>query len=797
MKFTLAWLKTHLDTTADLTKLVERLTELGLEVEAVTDRGQALKPFVAARVLSADAHPNADRLRVCQVDAGAGPVQVVCGAPNARAGMIGVFAAVGTVIPHGAVKLKPTSIRGIESQGMLVSSREMNLSDEHEGIIELPADAPIGQPFAAILGIDDPVIELNLTPNRGDCLGVRGLARDLAAAGLGALRPLSIKPVEGGFKSPIAVHLDFPAEAANACPLFLLRALRGVKNRQSPPWLQQRLAAVGLRPISALVDVTNFIAIDLGRPLHVFDADAVAGDLTVRLSRAGERLRALDGKDYELGEGVTVICDGDGVLSLGGVMGGEASGCTLDTVNVYLESAVFDPVRTAQTGQRLGIQSDARQRFERGVDSALVADGLEIATRMLLDMCGGTASAPQSAGRVISARPKVRFRPHRVHGLGGVEVTEARSVALLQSLGFSLAPEGDGFAVSIPSWRNDIEGEADLVEEVMRLQGYDSIKAIPLPALRPVAKPALDAAQAGRVIAKRCLAARGLVEAVTYSFIPHEQARLFGGGMASLRLVNPISADADTMRPSLLPNLAAAAKRNFERGWRDVGLFEVGPQYQSDQPDGQSMVAAALRRGATGPRHWASNPRPADLYDAKADALAALAALGVATERLTVARDAAPWYHPGRSGVLKFGREQVLAQWGALHPFVLERMGLKEPVVACEIYLDRIPARGAARGALQLSDLPAVERDFAFVVDEKIEASEIIRAAAGADRELISDVQVFDVFAGGNVGAGKKSVAISLRIEPKEKTLTDAEIDAIGQKVVQAVKAATNASLRA
>jgi phenylalanyl-tRNA synthetase beta chain len=805
MKFTLAWLKTHLQTEAELSQIVETLTSLGLEVESVSDRGAKLLPFVAARVLSAEAHPNADRLKVCKVDAGAGiggAVQVVCGAPNARAGMIGVFAAVGTTIPDGT-KLKAASIRGIESQGMLVSMREMGLSEDGAGIIELPADAKIGQPFASILGIDDPVIELNLTPNRGDCLGVRGLARDLAAAGLGTLAPLTANPVKGAFQSPVQVHLDFPEDAADACPLFLLRTLRGVKNGPSPGWLSRRLDAIGLRPISALVDVTNFIAYDLGRPLHVFDADAVAGDLTVRLSRPGESLRALDGKDYQLPAGVTVIADQDGVLSLGGVMGGEGSGCTLETVNVYLESALFDPGRTARTGQRLNIQSDARQRFERGVDAALVSEGLERATRLLLEICGGVASEAFVAGKTQAPRPAIHFRPHRVHGLGGVDVTEDRSTALLQSLGFTLSPSPlasrkGGFAVTRPSWRNDIEGEADLVEEVMRLHGFENIPVVKLPALRAVPSPALSAPQVNRVIARRKLAARGLVEAVTYSFISNDHALAFGGGIAALRLVNPISADTDTMRPSLIPGLVSAAKRNFDHGIRDIALFEVGPAYGDDTPQGQSVEAAGVRRGQNGPRHWAGAARSVDLFDAKADAVSVLAALGIAASRLTTVVEAAPWYHPGRSGSLKIGRDLVLAQFGQLHPKVLQQMDLKEPAVGFEIFLDRIPERaGAARLPLKISEFPAVERDFAFVVDAQTAADDIVRAALGADRALIAEVAVFDVFEGASLGAVKKSVAISVRIEPREKTLTDAEIEAIGRKVVQAVKAATGATLRA
>ncbi len=801
MKFTLAWLKEHLETVAPLDEIVDRLIRLGLEVEAVTDRAAPLRPFVVARVLSAEPHPNADKLRVCVVDAGAGPVQVVCGAPNARAGMKGVFAAAGTTIPGTGLLLKATTIRGVASNGMLCSEREMGLSEEHQGIIELPDDAPVGQPFAGVLGLDDPTIEIKLTPNRGDCLGVRGIARDLAAAGLGRLKPLDLAPVPGRFKSPLGVRRDFTPATAAACPLFVGRYLRGVRNGPSPRWLQQRLKAIGLRPISALVDITNFITFDLGRPLHVFDADTVAGGIVARLSRPGEKLLALDGREYMLDDTVCVIADDDGPLGLGGVMGGEASGCTAETANVFVEAALFDPLRTAATGRKLGIMSDARYRFERGVDPAFVRPGMEIASRMILDLCGGEPSEVVVAGAEPAWQRTLKLRPERVHGLGGLDLPEAETTRLLEALGFGVTQAGAALAVSVPSWRPDVEGEADLVEEVTRLHGYDAIPPMPLPPLTAVPRPAIDARQRRSPAARQALAARGLDEAVTYSFVGRGLATLFGGGQPELALANPISADLDAMRPSLLPGLAAAAKRNSDRGFADFGLFEVGPQYAGDAPQGQSAAAAALRRGMSGPRHWAERPRPVDAFDAKGDALAVLAACGIAVDQLMTVAEAPAWYHPGRAGTLRLGPKLVLAAFGELHPAVLAAMELRAPVVGCEIFLDRLlPPRvkgGKTRTPLVLSDLPAVERDFAFVVDRDIAADAIVRAARGAERALIAEVSVFDLFEGAALGEGKKSVAIAVRLEPRERTLTDAEIEAVGRKIVAAVAKATGGVLRA
>ena len=800
MKFTLNWLKEHLETTATAETIAATLTGLGLEVESLHDRAASLRPFITARVVSAEPHPNADKLKVCKVDTGSEVLQVICGAPNARSGMKGVFARAGTTVPGTGLLLKATMIRGVESNGMLCSMREMGLSDEHEGIIDLPAEAPIGVPFAKVLGLDDPIFEIKLTPNRQDCLGVRGIARDLVAAGLGTLKPLDTAPVPGAFASPLGVRLDFTAATANACPLFIGRYVRGVKNGPSPAWLQDRLRAIGLRPISTLVDITNLVTFDLGRPLHVFDADAVAGGIHARLGKPGERFTALDGKEYAVDADMCVICDDDGVLGLGGVMGGEPSGVTADTINVFIEAALFDPVRTAATGRKLGINSDARYRFERGVDPAFARPGMEVATRLVLALCGGEASELVIAGAEPAWRRAINFRPARVHQLGGLDLPEREQVRLLEALGFTVETGIDVLTVRVPSWRSDVDGEADLVEEVCRVYGYDAIPAVPLPSVAVVAKPALDAGQQRVRVAKRALAGRGLVEAVTWSFTSRAFAQEFGGGGAALVLANPMSAELDTMRPSLLPNLIAAAGRNIARGIADLALFEVGPQYAGPTPEGQSTAATGLRRGRSGPRHWLSGGRDVDAFDVKADALALLGALGLAVETIQVGSDAPGWYHPGRSGVLRLGPKLVLAQFGELHPRVLAAMDVKGPLVGFEVLLDALPqARpkaSKARAPLAASDLPAVERDFAFVVDRSVTADQLVRAAKSAEKVLIGQVSVFDVYEGSGVGEGRKSIAIAVRLEPKVKTLTEAEIDAAAAKIVAAVTKATGGVLR-
>ena len=800
MKFTLGWLKAHLDTDASLKEITDTLTMIGLELEGVEDRAAKLAPFKVGYVVEAKQHPDADRLRVCIVDTGSARVQVVCGAPNARTGMKGVFAPAGTVIPGTGDLLKPGIIRGQASNGMLCSAREMGLGEDHDGIIDLPADAPVGEPFAKVLGLDDPIIDIAVTPNRADCLGVRGIARDLAAAGLGKLKPRVIQPVPGKFKSPIGVRFDLPDNTRDACPLFIGRYIRGVKNGPSPKWLQERLTAIGLRPISALVDITNFFTVDVDRPLHVFDADAVAKDIIVRLAKPGETLAALNGKSYTLSGEETVIADTDSALGLGGVIGGEPSGCTEKTVNVFVEAALFDPIRTAMTGRRHQILSDARYRFERGLDVAAVAEGMEAATRMLQELCGGEASELVVTGTAPEWKRSYTLRPDRIHALGGVDVPLDRAVAILGDLGFAVARQDSALSVTPPPWRGDVQGEADLVEEVIRIHGFDKIPALPLQRENAMPVVALTPQQRRSRDARRALAGFGLTEAVTFSFLPRAHAALFGGDNPALLLANPISADLDMMRPSLLPNLLLAAKRNADRGVGDSSLFEVGPQYGDDTPTGQRQVAAGLRVGQSGPRHWGAKPRPVDALDAKGDALALLSSLGLSIENVQVATEAPQWYHPGRSGALKLGPKTVLATFGELHPRVLAALDVKGPAVAFELFLDALPAPKAkdskARPLLRLSAFQPVERDFAFVLDASVSADQVIRAARGADKALVSAVSVFDVYQGKGVPEGKKSLAIAVRLQPTARTLTDAEIDSVGQKIVAAVVKATGASLR-
>ena len=797
MKFTFGWLKEFLETDADAAGIAGRLLALGLEVEDVADPARALAAFTVARVREARPHPQADRLRVCTVETGGGVVEVVCGAPNARTGMMGVFAPTGTRLPGSADVLKKAKIRGVESRGMLVSERELGLSDNHDEIIELAPDAEVGAAFAKAAGLDDPVFDIAVTPNRPDCLGVAGIARDLAAAGVGVFRAPAIAPVPGRFASPIGVELRLDG-AADACRFFVGRMVRGVRNGPSPEWLRRRLRAVGLRPISALVDITNYISLTYARPLHVFDADVLVGGIHVRLSRPGETLAALDGKQYALDGEVTVIADDRAVLAMGGVIGGEASGCTESTTSVFVESALFDPVRTAATGRRHQIESDARYRFERGVDPTFAEPGAEAATRLILELCGGEPSGLVFAGALPEWRRTVTLRPARVEGLGGLALPEGEAARVLRSLGFEAGEENEAIRAIAPPWRPDIDGEADLVEEVVRVKGFDGVPAQSMKRARAVAAPILTDLQKRASAARRILAARGLLEAVTWSFTSARLAAAFGGGDPRLALSNPISSELDAMRPSVLANLVDAVGRNSARGAARVALFEVGPAYDNDTPQGQRLAAAAVRQGAAAARHWAEPARPVDALDAKADGLAVLEACGIAPASVSVGAEPPAWLHPGRAGTLRLGPRLVLAAFGEVHPRILADFDVRGPVAACEVFLDRIPApkrKGAARPPLDAPDLPVVERDFAFAVDDTVPADAVLHAAAKA-HPLVDDVSLFDVFTGRHLPEGKKSLAIAVRIAPRERTLTDEQIDAIGDRIVAAVGKATGGALR-
>ncbi|WP_342644048.1 phenylalanine--tRNA ligase subunit beta [Rhodoligotrophos ferricapiens] len=799
MKFTLNWLKDHLETDASLDEILEGLVGCGFEVESVTDFRQTLKPFKVAYVREAVQHPNAERLRVCSVETEEGVLQVVCGAPNARTGLRGIFAPIGTHVPGTGLDLVKANIRGVESNGMLCSERELLISEEHDGIIDLAEDFPVGTPAATALGLDDPIIDIAVTPNRPDALGVYGVARDLAAKGLGKLKPLSVPVVKGTFASPIAVSTEDP----EGCPLFIGRTIRGVKNGPSPLWLQRRLRAIGLRPISALVDITNYITHGYGRPLHVFDAGKVKGNITARSARDGEEILALDGRTYRLEPGMVVIADDAGPEGIGGIMGGEHSGCTDETTSVFLEAAYFDAIRTAKTGRKLGIQSDARYRFERGVDPCFVETGAELGTAMILDLCGGEASDLVIAGKIPAYERSYILRKDRVRTLGGVDVAPAEQKRILEALGFGVTETAEGFDCRVPSWRPDVHGEADLVEEICRIIGLDNIPAAPMDRPHPVARPVLTPLQRRAAVAERILAARGLNEAVTWSFVSKPQAELFGGGSYELELANPISSELSDMRPSILPTLIAAVGRNIARGFGDVGLFEVGPAYGGDEPQDETLRATGIRRGRKSPRHWSGQPEAVDVFDAKADALALLDAVGVSMDALQVVQGAPAWFHPGRSGTLQLGPKNQLGWFGELHPRVLEAMDVKGPLVGFEIVLNAIPdkrAKGTARPALAQSDLMPLTRDFAFVLDRDVPADKLLRAVKGADKQFITAVSLFDLFEGEAaeraLGQGKKSIAVEVTLQPKAKTLTDEEIEAISARIVAQATKATGASLR-
>ncbi|UWR37267.1 MULTISPECIES: phenylalanine--tRNA ligase subunit beta [Sulfitobacter] len=797
MKFTLSWLKDHLDTTASIDEITYALTDLGLEVEGVENPAAKLADFTLGYVQSAEKHPDADRLNVCQVETDEGVIQIICGAPNARAGITVVVAKPGVYVPGIDTTIGVGKIRGVESFGMMASEREMELSEEHDGIIELPSGKP-GDRFIDWLAENDPakvdpVIEIAITPNRPDALGVRGIARDLAARGLGKLKPRDCDAVAGSFASPISVSID--DDTLDGCPVFYGRVIKGVKNGPSPAWLQDCLRAIGLRPISFLVDVTNFFTFDRNRPLHVFDADKVKGNLRVHRAKGGEEIVALDEKTYTLQAGQMAISDDSGVESIAGIMGGAATGVTEDTVNVFVESAYWDPVQIAYAGRALKINSDARYRFERGVDPAWTPYGIEHATRMILDHAGGEASEVVVAGQVPDTSRAYKLDAEKVQSLVGMTIPESDQRQTLTALGFQL----DGDMAQVPSWRPDVQGEADLVEEVARIASLTKLEGKPLPRLTTgVPRPVLSPMQRRVVTARRTAAALGYNECVSYSFIDQASAALFGGGTDETRLENPISSDMSHMRPDLLPGLLQAAARNQSRGFADMALFEVGPAFSGGEPGEEQIMVSGLLVGRTGPRDVHGAARAVDVYDVKADAEAVLAAIG-APAKVQVLRGAADWWHPGRHGKVCLGPKKVLGIFGEVHPRVLAAMDVKGPAMAFTIYPAEVPLprkSGATRPALQISDLQAVERDFAFVVDADVEALTLVNAAKGADKNLIEDVRVFDEFIGGSLGEGKKSLAITVRLQPSDKTLKDADIEAVGAKVVEKVTKATGGVLR-
>ncbi|MBV7377437.1 phenylalanine--tRNA ligase subunit beta [Maritimibacter dapengensis] len=798
MKFTLSWLKDHLDTTASVDEICEALTDLGLEVEGVENPGEKLSAFTLAKVIAAEQHPDADRLRVCRVMTNEGEKQIVCGAPNAREGITVVLAKPGDYVPGIDVTLSVGNIRGVESHGMMASERELELSDEHTGIIELPS-GEVGEAFVDWLAANDPakvdpVIEIAITPNRPDALGVRGVARDLAARGLGTLKPAPEAKVEGTFDSPIGVTID--DDTAELAPLFQGRLIKGVKNGPSPQWLQDRLKAIGLRPISALVDITNFFTYDQNRPLHVFDADKVKGSLRIHQTEGGETLLALDEKEYRFEPGMVVISDEDGVESIAGIMGGEHTGCTEETTNVFLEAAFWEPVQIAKTGRALKINSDARYRNERGIDPAFNPVAIELATQMILDLCGGEPSNVVTAGAVPDTDRAYKLDTDRVQSLVGMDIPADEQRRSLEALGFTL--EGD--MAHPPSWRPDILGEADLVEEVARIASLTKLEGKPLSRGQiGVPKPVMTPMQKRENAARRTAAALGYNECVTYSFIDAASAALFAGGADATRLANPISSEMSQMRPDLLPGLLQAAARNQARGFSDLALFEVGPQWFGGEPEEQKTAVTGILVGNTGPKDVHGEMRPVDVYDAKADAEAILAAMG-APAKVQILRGAEGWWHPGRHGKICLGPKKVLGVFGELHPKVLAEMDVKGPAVAFTIYPEEIPLprkSAATRAALGASDLQPVERDFAFVVGADVEALTLVNAAQGADKVLIDEVRVFDEFTGGTLGEeGKKSLAITVRLQPRDETLKEKDIEAVAAKIVEKVEKATGGTLR-
>ncbi|MBM3618061.1 MAG: phenylalanine--tRNA ligase subunit beta [Alphaproteobacteria bacterium] len=785
MKFTLNWLKDHLETDASLDQISATLTAIGLEVESITDHSKALKDFVVGEIVEAVPHPDADKLRYCDVNDGSQILKIVCGAPNARKGIKVVLAREGVFIPAANFTIKKTKIRGLESNGMLCSESELGLSEESDGIIELPADAKVGGAVTAALGVDDPMIEIAITPNRGDCLGVRGIARDLAAAGLGVLKPLLVEQEQGTYAPKITVNINVPED----CAKFVGCEIRGVTNGESPDWLKNRLKAIGLRPISALVDITNYISFNLGRPLHVYDIAKLQGNITVRHAQNGEKLKALNGKEYTLKAGMTVIADDARALGLAGVMGGEESGCTESTTDVFLEVALFNPINIAQTGRALSIDSDARYRFERHVDPAGVVTGAELAIRMITTLCGGEVSEWVVAGAQPKWQRSIAFRPSRVKTLGGIDVTEDHIKSVFNHLGITITGKKDDgtWLVQPPSWRPDIDGEADFVEEILRINGYDNIPTVSLP--EAAEKPEFAPIDKASFVARRTLAGRGFHETHTFAFIQQDKAKHFAEHNPALVVANPISSELDYMRPSLLPNLLDAAVRNKARGFANLGLFEVGSQFAGIAPNQQRHVATGIRTGETAPKNTFKDNRAADVFDVKADALAVLAAAGMDASKVQVTANAPAWYHPGRSGTLSLGPKIILGYFGELHPLTIQAFGYKGNVVGFELFLDAIPpakSKGSARPLLQASAYQAVERDFAFLTNDNVTSADIVKAIRASEQNLLRDVRLFDVYKGQGVEPGKQSVAVSVTLQANDRTLTDEEIEGVAKKIIDA-----------
>lgn len=794
MKFTLSWLKEHLDTNASVDEISETLTKIGLEVEEVINPLADMEGFCTARIEEVCDHPDSDHLHVLKVNDGKDILQIVCGAPNVKKGMMGILAHVGAYIPLFGEKIKVGKVRGVESFGMMCAEDEIGVGSDHEGIIELPATAEIGLSLAQVYKAD-PVFDINITPNRAECLGVRGVARDLAAAGLGKLKPLEIKKTEGKFASPIKVKV----EDKNACPTYVGRYIKGVNNHaKTPDWMKKRLEAIGLRSISPLVDITNYINYDMARPLHVFDADKLKGNICVRMAKDGEGFESLEEKVYNLDNQSLGICDDEGIQCLGGIMGGIAKGCSNDTTNVFLESALFNPVCIARTGRKFQIDSDSRYRYERWVDPCSNVSGAEYATKMILDICGGEASELEIAGDENYTPVKTFIRPQRVKDFIGIEVEPAKIVEILERLGFKVEMKEDKIWATSPTWRGDIEGEHDLVEEVVRMIGLDNI---PAASMEKGYFPAqtLTPAQRRTVTVKHELAARGLLETVTWSFTDGKLAKYFRRSDKAIEICNPITEELGEMRPSLLVNLLIGVKNNIARGYGNINLFECGPEFFGCKPGEQKLIVAGVRCGQTSKKHWLKENRNMDVFDAKADAMAAIAAANGPFDSARISMDAPAYYHPGRSGALRLGAN-VIAYFGELHPSVLKKFGIKQRVVAFEVMLDNIPLPrnngDKAKKKLELSAFQPIDKDMAFIVDKDVKADDILAAARNADKRYITDVRIFDVYEGENMEQGKKSVALTMTFQPWESSFTDKDIETLMSKVEQAEKSKCNATLR-
>ena len=789
MKFTWNWLQDHLETSASLEEILETLPMIGLEVEDFDNPAERLAAFTVAEITSASPHPNADKLQVCSVNTGTEKLQIVCGAPNARAGLKTVLAAAGTYIPGLDITIKKGEIRGETSNGMLCSASELGISEEHDGIMELPSDAVVGMGAAEAAGLNDPMIEIAITPNRGDCLGVRGVARDLAAAGYGTLKPLDFSDEEGTFDS--AIHWSVETKDAASCPLVTGRMFRGITNGAAPDWMQRRLTAIGQRPIDVLVDITNYVMFDIGRPLHAYDADKIAGDkLVIRNGVAGETLTALNEKTYELDDEMIVIGDENGADDIAGVMGGDRTGVSETTTNMFLEIAIFDPIAVAMTGRKLNLNSDARYRFERGLDSEGPTAFAGYITRLIKKLTGAEASHLVVAGAGVAEIAPIAFSPKNVLSLTGVDVPESRQIEILEILGFTVETSaGDVWQVTRPTWRPDVHGKADIIEEIIRIHGYEHLPMLSLPRDEMIAKPSVSKLQRRTNYLRRALVARDYVEAVTFSFMKDEDAVLFGGGDEALRLANPISADLNMMRPTILPNLLQATGRNLRRGSTDLSFFEIGPVFHGVPADQQFPICCGVRQGRARAADWRLQNEAVSVFDAKADLLNALAAIGVSVDNLQISTQAPDYYHPGRSGSLMQGRT-VLGTFGEIHPSIAKHFDVKGACVGFELFFQRVPApkdKGPAKPLLALNSLQPLSRDFAFVVDESVSADALMRAVKAGGKPFVSAVSIFDVYAGDKIEDGKKSLAINVTIQPQKATLVDAEIVEISDKIIAAV----------